>query len=510
VLVSAPVFSTVLPPLFDYPNHLARMHLLAEGGNRFFQVRWAPLPDLAEDLIVPPLSRLLPLETAGKLFLVMIFAAIAGGVLWLNRTATGAWRIWPLSAFLLLYNRSFLWGFLNYLFGLGAALLGAALWLALEDRRPALRVAASSAAALVCFFSHLAAFGVYAVTIGGIELPHFVAALRARDRSAVVHQAVVVGAQFIVPVGVLVHWRRATVGGGTAYAGFLRKFDLPFGVFDNYARAFDIAGFALCSGLLVWLAATGRLGLTRRLGLGAALLLLCYLALPSRLFGASGIDHRLPLAIFLLVIAGSAPRFPDRRVAVVIGAAAAVLLALRIGVIERVWLQADRIYSADLAGLDRLPPETRLAVAYPAGSIHVSAVPDVHLPAMAVVRRDAFVSTLFALPGQQPLALRQPWAAIAAAAQPALLWTALAGPAALPLPAVLAHFDAVALVGDRAAAPNRCLRAILATPSLRILSVQRGIGCFASDPGRSVFSLARLEFERPGGAAAQEHAVPGK
>ncbi|MBV8335963.1 MAG: hypothetical protein JO358_11130, partial [Alphaproteobacteria bacterium] len=30
-LTAVPVFSTVLPPLLDYPNHLARMHLLVEG-----------------------------------------------------------------------------------------------------------------------------------------------------------------------------------------------------------------------------------------------------------------------------------------------------------------------------------------------------------------------------------------------------------------------------------------------------------------------------------------------
>ena len=65
-----PVFSTVLPPIFDYPNHLARMHLLAEGGDRFYAVRWAALPNLAEDLIVPPLARLMPLALAAKLFLL--------------------------------------------------------------------------------------------------------------------------------------------------------------------------------------------------------------------------------------------------------------------------------------------------------------------------------------------------------------------------------------------------------------------------------------------------------
>ena len=134
-VVSAPLFSTVLPPLVDYPNHLARLQLIAGGGNEFYAVRWAPLPDLAADLVVPALARALPLELAGKLFLVLSFALLAGGTLWLNRIASGRWRWWPLLAFALLYNRSFLWGFVNYLFGLGIALCGVALWLALDGRR---------------------------------------------------------------------------------------------------------------------------------------------------------------------------------------------------------------------------------------------------------------------------------------------------------------------------------------------------------------------------------------
>src|SRR5882672_2263352 len=73
-IVGVPLFSTVLPPLVDYPNHLARLHLIAEDGNAFYAVRWAPLPDLAADLTVPMLARAMPLEVAGKLFLVASFA----------------------------------------------------------------------------------------------------------------------------------------------------------------------------------------------------------------------------------------------------------------------------------------------------------------------------------------------------------------------------------------------------------------------------------------------------
>jgi hypothetical protein len=476
-LVAAPVFSTALPPLLDYPNHLARMHLLAEGGDRFYAVRWAPLPNLAEDLIVPPLARLMPLEMAGKLFLVAIFALIAGGVLYLNRVATGGSRLWPLAAFLLLYNRTFLWGFLNYLFGLGAALIGLGLWMALEGRRPWMRVLTAALAALICFFSHLAAFGVFALAIFGVEVPRLTADLRAGRWPALGRRATIMGLPFVIPAILLFRWHRQTGASGISYAEFPRKLDLLFSVFDNYDRVFDIASFALFVGFLIWLGWTGRLGLTSRLGGAAGLLFIAYLALPSRIYGGSGLDHRLPLAFFLLLIASSAPRFPSPRSAVMVGSAAAMLLGLRLAVIERVWLTADRIYAVDLAGVDRLPRGARVAVAYPPGIIHATAVPEVHLAAMAVVRRDAFVPTLFAFPDQQPLVLRLPWAAIAAAAQPPMLWTALTSGGAAPPPPLLpalAQFDAVVLIGPGPVRePSGCnLRPLLVAPTFRIFALR--------------------------------------
>jgi len=176
------VFSTVLPPLVDYPNHLARMHLLAAGGDAFYSVHWTVLPNLAEDLIVPPLGQVMPLDIAAKLFLVTIFALMAGGVIWLNRVAIGVWQIWPLLGFLLLYNRILLWGFLNYLIGVGVALCGTALWLSLERRRWWLRLASSMLVAMACFFSHVAAFGFYALAIIGVELLPAAARVRSPDR----------------------------------------------------------------------------------------------------------------------------------------------------------------------------------------------------------------------------------------------------------------------------------------------------------------------------------------
>ena len=481
-LHSVPIFSTVLPPLVDYPNHLARLHLIAEGGNAFYAVRWAALPNLAADLVVPPLTRVMPLELAGRLFLVLIFALLAGGALWLNRIFAGRWRLWPLLAFFLVYNRLFLWGFINYLFGLGLAFCGVALWLASERARARLRVLASALVAALCFFSHIAAFGVYALMIAGVEATPGFAELRAGEGRALARRVALAGAQFVLPIAVFFAAWRPVAGGPVSYAGFARKADLLFSVFDNYSRPFDIASFALFLGLLAILFWRGGLRLAPRPAGAIGFLLAAYLALPSQLLSGSGADRRLPTALFLLLVASLTPCFERRRIAVVIAGAAAALLVARLAVIEAVWRHADRIYAADLAAIDALPFGARLAVGFPAGAAHAGGIPQLHVATLAAWRREAFVPTIFAVAAQQPLRLKPGYAALAAALPPATVWSAfVAGDAAARLraAATLADYDYLALAAGRpfAVRADRCLRPLAGQPSFQIFALDHDGGC---------------------------------
>jgi len=201
-LAAVPIFSTVLPPLADYPNHLARFYLLAQGGNDYYAVRWAPLPNLAGDVIVPALAQAMPLGLAAKVFLVTTFALLTGGTLWLSRVTSGGWRLWPLMSFLLLYNREFLLGFLNYLFALGVALCGTALWLAVERRPSGERMAISSVMALICFFCHISGFSIYAIAIAGLEAMPAWAECRLHRWRELAWRSVVTGAQFLIPASI--------------------------------------------------------------------------------------------------------------------------------------------------------------------------------------------------------------------------------------------------------------------------------------------------------------------
>jgi hypothetical protein len=442
-LSAIPVFSTVLPPILDYPNHLARMSILAADGgsavlNQFYAVHWAPLPNLALDLIVPPLTALMPLALAGKLFLVLVLALMAGGAVALNRVLHGRWSYWSLGVFLLLYNRILLWGFLNYLFGLGLALCGLALWLGMARRPAWQRVVLSSVLALAVYFSHISAFGIYALALAGIEAGPALVLLRTGDGRRLAARLAIAGVQFIVPAAIiLLSWRGAATG-TIAYGNYGRKVDLLFSIFDNYNRGFDVACFALFAALLLALAAWRRLGLAPAMRGPLLLVTSAYLALPSQMLSGAGADHRMAIAIFLIILAGSAPRWPSPRVALATGAALLLLFAVRLGMVEVYWIQSDAVYQADLAALDSLPRGAKLAVAWPGSAIEVTRAPELHLPTLAIARREAFVPTLFAYAAQQPVALTPDYAALALATRETPLWTALIEERAKPPARVLA------------------------------------------------------------------------
>ena len=441
-LSAGPIFSTALPPILDYPNHLARMHILAENGaspilDQFYRVEWAALPNLAMDLIVPPLSRVMPLGLAGQLFILLTFAVMAGGGAALNRALHGHWSYWSLGTFVVLYNRILLWGFLNYLFGLGLAFGAAALWLA-SARWPVWRRALlSSIAAALVYFSHFAAFGVYALMLAGIEAGPGLVLLRQRAWRALAVRLGVLIPQFLVPAAISLSGWSKSAGGQIAYGSFLRKIDLLFSVFDSYDRLFEVICFLLFVGLLITLAARRRLGLATVMRWPLLLVILAYLALPSQLLSGSGADRRMAIVIFMVILAGSLPRPTTATGARVIAEIMILLFVARLAVFEFRWHEADRFYKQDTAWLDLLPRGAKLAVVNPGSAVQVGKDPELHLPNLAIIEREAFVQTLFAFPSQQPVALIPPYAALAEATNQPQLWSDLVVQPARPAPALL-------------------------------------------------------------------------
>ena len=175
VVLLAPLLITDVPPLLDYPNHLARFVLLAAARDDpvlgpVFMPHWAIIPNLAADVIVPPLLHLMPVHVAGRCFLGAVLLLNLAGVIALHGALFRRLSLWPLASGLAAYNSTLLLGFLNWQIGSGLAMLCAAAWLTWREHRPVMTIIGASVASVALFFCHLMGFVFFFVLIGSAEI----------------------------------------------------------------------------------------------------------------------------------------------------------------------------------------------------------------------------------------------------------------------------------------------------------------------------------------------------
>jgi hypothetical protein len=168
----APLAVIEVPPLLDYPNHLGRIFVLQALPHdpaiaRFYAGHWAAVPNLAVDLIGPPLVALLPVHVAGRVLIALsVLLPVLGAVAY--GRALGS-RRWPLGAALVAYNATELHGFLNFSIAIGLALLLAAAWLRWRETKPLLAIGLALAGAPVLFFAHLMGLVFFGFLAAGAE-----------------------------------------------------------------------------------------------------------------------------------------------------------------------------------------------------------------------------------------------------------------------------------------------------------------------------------------------------
>jgi hypothetical protein len=393
-----PILLTEIPPLADYPNHLARVYILSNVDRvpelaEYYRDITSAQPNLAFDFVVGLLSRLMPLEAAGRVFVALTIVAMVGGVAALHRVLHGRASVWPLLSLFFVYNRLFLWGFVGYLFTLGCALAAFAAWVAWR-RHPVSRMIGAAVPATLIYLGHLYAFGVYALCIAGYELM-VLWDRRSEMRRAVV-DAAMAAVQF-VPAVYLFLFVSPTVGaaGATEWGSVWRKLDAPANIIFTYHLAFDLACLGLVAGVVLLGVLRRTLAFNRYMAGPLALLSLAFLLMPDLLFSSYAADKRLPIAIALMAIAASEWRAWSRLTA----AALAVLFVVRLALIADVWAQSSAVYREYLAAIERVPHGAKLmvVVAHPSQR-SLPPIPAFEIANLAVIHRHAFVPSLFAFP----------------------------------------------------------------------------------------------------------------
>jgi hypothetical protein len=412
-----PVWSVDFPPLVDYPNHLARMAILSDGGEdphlrEYYDIRWAVLPNLAMDVVVPFLARFISVPAAGKAFISLIFLVLAGGAMALHRALFAKWAPWPLIAFLFLYNRPLLWGFMNFLFGLGVALWILAGWIACGRRDPSFRLSVFVPLTLLLFFCHLFALGVYGLAIFGVTVYR----QRREGISRPWREWATALAPFVLPA-VLFLFVSPTGGGAAAtqlhFGGLSRKLTAIFQPINNYHRALDAGTALLLAALILTGLGTRTLRVAPPLLYPILLLSLFFLLMPEVLLGVHSVDSRLPNALAFLLAAGT--RFQGgRRNEIRVLSLLLALGLLRLGVVGWHWRMIDPTYHRHHSALERMAPGGRLFSAiFIENQWQPFPVPLAHFPCQMITDRSAFVPSLFAYPSQQPVRIAPTYREIA-------------------------------------------------------------------------------------------------
>src|SRR5260221_7257337 len=300
LLLSIPIWTHPLPPLSDYVNHLARMHVLATLSKNlalsgFYEIDWQVIPNLTMDIVVPLLARVMNIYVAGQVYIVTMFALIISGTLVLNRALVGRWSVLPLFALPLLYNYVFLVGLMNYLFGIGIALWALAGWVALRERIWPLRFMLSTSCVVVLFFCHLSALGVYGIGVLSFEVWRLWQRRSDPWPSRIV-AFVASGLPFLAAAPLLYASPTMQLASST-YWNQRGKVDGLMYVITTYS---DIAAFALLAVIISSMVWAIRHRVLRFHPMVWALLVVggaIYLALPQVMFDTYMADQRVPIGV---------------------------------------------------------------------------------------------------------------------------------------------------------------------------------------------------------------------
>jgi hypothetical protein len=394
----------VVPPLTDYPNHLARMHILAAYADSpalqaNYVIAWKLTPYLAMDLIVPELARFMSIYTAGRVFLYACLLLFVFGTAAVHAALFRKLSPWPAASALFAYSLVFGYGFVNYAFGVGVWLLAFAGWIVLSRGKVRWRVLGGSVLSLAVFFSHFFAFFGYMLCVGAYELGTW---LSTRDRrlAGLMRRAVVSFCPFVVPLIIFIIASKGQEGGQTAYpplSGWVMGLLSPV-LFPSMPFDLTVLLVVLIIPARRFIFGHPRLATEMRVTL--IVLGIASIAMPAVLFGVWGVNYRLPIVFAFLLIASCSWRDAPKRATIFVAGVMVAVLAANVGQIALAWRPIGQQFDEFRTALRVIPAGARVIAFRDEDGIDPSLLHETvavydHLPALAIIERDAYLPYLF-------------------------------------------------------------------------------------------------------------------
>ena len=187
-VLCVPITQSVMPPLTDYPNHLARAYIAQHidynvALQSFYAFEWRALTNIGFDIGMYLLYPLLDdIYLAGQTLNALYIALLISGAMVLHRTWSGHWSYTPLLVSLVAYNGCFLAGFISFCLGVALTLWAASGWFALRGHSMWLRLAYGTTACLALYLCHLFAFGTFGLLVGCAAVQRVAESLRASQK----------------------------------------------------------------------------------------------------------------------------------------------------------------------------------------------------------------------------------------------------------------------------------------------------------------------------------------
>jgi hypothetical protein len=168
-----PFWIVSFPPLLDYPNHLARVFILAHlhdpafHFSEYYAADWGPYPYLTMDALMVGLQKFFNVLTAGKILLSLSILAVPLASWFFVHQAKRENTLLTSLSLITTWNLFFLWGFINMQLSMALVLMVAGLWLRYLRRPSWPRWIPFLLAALTLYFTHLLGFGIGGLVVAG-------------------------------------------------------------------------------------------------------------------------------------------------------------------------------------------------------------------------------------------------------------------------------------------------------------------------------------------------------
>lgn len=393
------------------------MHLLTghaqEGWQEFYSIKFELIPNLALDIIGSFFVNLgLSPEVALRIFSAISVLLVAAGTYAISISLNKQPPWLAMWAFIFIFNRYFIWGFLNYFFSLGLGFLIFAFWIAMQ-KSPKKHIQligklAVSLLLLAPLLSHLMGYGISLICIFFYEFGKVFSIQK--NWKKISHYLSNVALVFLPSI--LFYFLFCVHGesGGIFYYDqlYIKKIKSLVSPFLSYnALVMALVFFSFVATLIIALRKYYQSFSDYKkfiadiypgfVFLIPSIIFIIFLIVPSEILRSSYIDKRLFIVIILLAVALLTVKLNSRAVFLIICITLSTHL-VKVIEVNSVWQIQTASTHKMIQVFNKIKPRSSVRSFNYADFNHMPVPPIQHVASLAAVYRAAFIPHLFGRP----------------------------------------------------------------------------------------------------------------